>query len=54
MKWKKCLMSIYSLQALHLLKNELFNLSDLIDEIIIKYNNENITKILKFIYWAKN
>ncbi|MDA9701792.1 ATP-binding protein [Candidatus Pelagibacter sp.] len=25
-------------------KDELFNLSDLIDEIIIKYNNENITK----------
>ena len=25
-------------------KDELFNLSDLIDEIIVKYNNENITK----------
>tara|TARA_B100001121_G_scaffold101591_1_gene90099 strand:- start:124 stop:675 length:552 start_codon:yes stop_codon:yes gene_type:complete len=25
-------------------KDELFNLSDLMDEIIIKYNNENITK----------
>ena len=27
-------------------KDELFNLSDLIDEIIVKYNNENITKEL--------
>ena len=32
-------------------KDELFNLSDLMDEIIIKYNNENITKeILPRVY----
>ena len=45
MKWKKCLMNIYNLQVLQSYseKDETFDISELIEKIIKKYNNDNIS-----------
>ena len=45
MKWKKCLMNTYNLQVQVFLKrDETFDVSELIEEVIKRYENENITK----------
>ena len=47
MKWKKCLMNIFNLpDSSYAEKDEMFNISELIEDIIIKYDNKNITQDL--------
>ena len=45
MKWKKCLMSILQFtSSSYLEKNEMFDISELIESTINKYDNDNISK----------